>query len=151
MFLVIGLVGMLLFAGWAVTQAYSSYVERQASEISGRYIQQGDKLLALGKTDAALDQYNNAIRSAGQTKAASAARRKLAVVYVDFARQSFLTGNYAAAAAQGLKAVEVDPDLSAGHYYAGAASYYQGDRVRAAAELKKHFRSIHDLMNASYE
>jgi len=135
--LVIGLVGLLVFAVYAVNQAYDAYVERTAQETSERYIAQGDKLYAQGDVNAALDQYLNAVRAAGGTKAAGPARRKLASVYADLAHVALGRNDYGSALSLGSSALETDPSYSAGHYFVGAGSYYSGDGSRAEAELRK--------------
>jgi serine/threonine-protein kinase len=135
--LVLGLAGMLVFAVWAVNEAYAAYVERMATETAQRYTLQGDRLFAEGKMDAAIEQYANAVRAAGTTRAAHDSRRKLAAAYSELARRALLSNDYGAVAEQAARAVDADPNFSAGHYYLGAASYYLGHRPRAETELRK--------------
>jgi eukaryotic-like serine/threonine-protein kinase len=137
LFLVIGLAGLTIFAIWAVNQAYVAFAEKTAIEVSQRYITQGDKLLNDGKVDAAIQQYSNAIRAAGNTKAAKAPKLKLASVYVEFARQALVNSNNTTCAQQAILAIEADPTFSAGHYYLGISSFNLGDIAKAETELKK--------------
>ncbi|MBI2843989.1 MAG: protein kinase [Armatimonadetes bacterium] len=130
------LAGMLVFAVYAVNQAYAAYAERTAVETSRRYAAQGDRLFAQGKFDKATEQYLNALRAAGSTNAAADAKRRLAVVYAELARHALENQDYAGAAAQAARAVEADPTLSAGRYYLGAASLYLGDLDQAESELR---------------
>lgn len=135
--IVLGLAGMLVFAVWAINGAYEAYVERTAVETSHRYIVQGDRLLADGKMPAAIDQYSNAARAGGETKAGREAKKKLAIAYAELARQAYVNADYQGCADQAMRAVQWDESVSAGHYYLGSSGYYLGDLARAEYELKK--------------
>lgn len=137
LFVVIAVIGMLIFAVWTVNEAYSAYANQAALEVSQKYIRQGDNLLSEGKISAALDQYNNAVRAASSSKkAADQAKRKLATVYAQMASDAVAANNYSSAAQYGQQAVQSDPNYSAGHYFYGVGCHYTGNREQAEKEYR---------------
>lgn len=122
--LTVGIVGMLLFAVWAVIEAYNAYDERATTDIVTKYINQGDRLMKDGKVDAAMTQYSSARRVAGSTTAGAKARRRLAEVYTRFAGDALKNGAYTVVKDNAAMAVDSDPNYSGGHYYLGLAYRY---------------------------
>lgn len=140
LFLTLGIVGMLLFAVWAVMEAYTAYDERTTTDIVTKYINQGDRLMKEGKAHAAMTQYASARRVAGSSKSAVKAKRRIAEVYARLAGESLKAGSYNSVKEYAVMAIDADPDYSAGRYYLGVAYRYRNDEncdpeLRKAIEL----------------
>ena len=85
-FLMIGVIGMLFFAGWAVKMAYKSYTTSSTSESAQKYFEQGQKLEEEKKYDEAITQWQLAIESSPDSKFAKDAddaifRLKVKIAY----------------------------------------------------------------------
>lgn len=126
--LAIGLAGMLVLAVWATIQAYSAYDERMTTQTVANYIAQGDKLQAEGKIEAAMIQYANAKRAAGNSKAGSKARRRIAEAYTGIAEKAYEGRNFDIVAQQADLIIDADPTYSAGHFYKGIAYLHFGNQ-----------------------
>jgi len=136
LFLTLGIVGMLLFAVWAVMEAYAAYDERATTDIVAKYIEQGDRLMKEGKADAAMTQYASARRVAGSSKSAVKAKRRIAEVYTRLAGEALKAGSYNSVKDYALMVIDADPDYPAGYYYLGVAYRYRNDE-KCEAELRK--------------
>lgn len=135
--LVIGLAGMLGFAVWAVSLAYSSYSTSQTSASAARYYEQGRKLHAANQFDAAEQQYRNAIRVSPKSDYAEKAREGVYQIWAARAHSYVSSNNREALADIAKRMVEDRPNAPEGHYYLGLTYELAGDSANAISEYEK--------------
>ncbi|MCE5314329.1 MAG: serine/threonine-protein kinase [Armatimonadota bacterium] len=145
--LLIALIGMLFFAGWAVNLAYKSYRTSVTSDVAGRYFEQGEKLYASGKPDRAVNQWRNAARVSPYSQYAKRARDRIYEVSVVLARRYYDSRDVASLKNVSQLLIESNPDRPEGHFYLAAAYHFGGDFENAKPE---YARAIQYGGNDSY-
>lgn len=135
--LIAALVGMLVFAVWAVNLAYNSYRTSMTSDVAAKYVIQGDKLYKAGNSDAAVQQWMNAVRVSPNSKFAKQARERVYNVSVASARNYYMTRNTASLKTTAETLVTANPDRPEGYFYRAAASHFDGDIDSAKNDYEK--------------
>ncbi|MHB9035227.1 MAG: protein kinase domain-containing protein [Armatimonadota bacterium] len=138
--LVAALVGMLVFAAWAVNLAYTSYRTSVTSEVAKQYFDQGEKLYSSGKPDAAVNQWRNAIRVSPNSQYAKRSIERIYEVSVGLARSYYDSRNVSSLKDAGEALIESNPDRPEGHFYLGAANHFGGDLDKAKSEYASAIR-----------
>ena len=131
---IIGLVGMLVFAIWAVNLAYTNYQTAMTKQVASRYYAQGRKLYERGDTAAAVRQWQNAIRVSPKSKEAGSAREMIYGVSVKMARDAYDARNFALVQQQAETLIEARPERPEGHFYLALAYQCAGDVEKAKQE-----------------
>jgi serine/threonine protein kinase len=134
MLVILGLVGILVFAVWAVNLAYRGYRIASTEKAAMRYVEQGDKLYKAGLLSAAEEQYNNAISACPGSKVASRAEDGLYNIGVARAYAHTTSGDRHSLMEQAKALVQYKPDAPEGHYYLGVAYELANDSESAIAE-----------------
>jgi len=134
--LVIGLAGMIGFAIWAVSLAYSSYSTLQTSASAARYYEQGRKLHSANQLDAAEQQYRNAIRVSPKSDSAENAREGIYQIWAARAYSYVSSNNRDALADIAKRMVESRPNAPEGHYYLGLTYELAGETAKAIEEYE---------------
>ena len=133
-FLVVGLAAMLVFAIWAVSLAYKSFVTAQTSGIAAAYYNKGVELYNKGALDAAERMFQNAIRVSPLSEQAEKARGAIYVIMISRAYELASARNAQALMDQAKRMVEFQPKAPEGHYYLGLAYEMQGNQQKAVEE-----------------
>jgi len=133
-FLVVGLAIMLVFAIWAVSLAYKSFVTAQTSGIAAAYYNKGVELYNKGALDAAERMFQNAIRVSPLSEQAEKARSAIYVIMISRAYELASARNAQALMDQAKRMVEFQPRAPEGHYYLGLAYEMQGNQQKAVEE-----------------
>jgi serine/threonine-protein kinase len=133
-FLVVGLAAMLVFAIWAVSLAYKSFVTAQTSGIAAAYYNKGVELYNKGALDAAERMFQNAIRVSPLSEQAEKARSAIYVIMISRAYELASARNAQALMDQAKRMVEFQPRAPEGHYYLGLAYEMQGNQQKAVEE-----------------
>jgi len=132
--LVLGVAGMLVFAGWAISLAYSSYVTSQTSVMAAKYYEQGRKLHEKGDLGGALTQYENAVRVSPKSKAADGARDGIYHVWIAQCYAYANASNREGLGSVAPRMIDLRPNWPEGHYYLAVAKELGGDIKGAVAE-----------------
>lgn len=136
--LVIGFAAMLVFAIWAVNQAFSSYQNSMSSEHAAKYLEQGTKLYNQGNTDGALEQWRHAVRVSPESREGKIAEDNIFKALVNKTYKTATEGGGAYSLMdQAQELIKMRPDAPEGHYYAGRAFELQTDLTNARDEYKK--------------
>jgi serine/threonine protein kinase len=135
--LVAALVGMLVFAVWAVNLAYNSYRTSITSDVAAKYVIQGDKLYKAGNSEAAVKQWMNAVRVSPDSKFAKQARERIYNVSVALARNYYLARNSVSLQSTAETLIEANPNRPEGYFYRAAAGHFDGDTESAKQDYAK--------------
>ncbi len=133
-FVVIGLAGMLVFAIWAVSLAYRSYVTAQTSAAAAAYYNQGLKLYEKRNLEAAEKMFQNAIKVSPLSKYAESACEGIYRIMISRAYELARASNAKALMDQAKQMTEFRPNAPEGHYYLGFAYELLGDKQNAIKE-----------------
>ena len=131
---VVGLVGMLIFAIWAINLAYTNYRTAMTADIAQKYYVQGQKLYERGQAEAAIEQWRNAVRVSPKSKVANNARDMIYNVSVGLARQFYDARNLTGLQEHAKNLVEVQPQRPEGHFYLASAYHFTGDEEKTKQE-----------------
>ncbi len=135
--LIIALIGMLVFAGWAVNLAFKSYQVASTSGAAAQDDDQGNKLYQRGDTQAAIEQWQRAITVSPDSDAAKKAREAVYNVSTALAGQYLEQQNVGSLREQAQALIQAGPQKPEGHYYMGAAYQLSGDLKKAAEEYRQ--------------
>ncbi|MCE5199431.1 MAG: serine/threonine-protein kinase [Armatimonadota bacterium] len=138
--IVIALVGMLVFAVWAVNMAYSSYRVSLTSETAAKYLQQGNKLYSEGKVDEAIEQWQMAVSSSPDSKPGESAKKRIFDVSVAQARQYYDSRSASALQDTAASLIDADSHRPEGHFYMAAAAHMSGSMDVAKKEYEATVR-----------
>lgn len=145
--LIIALTGMLIFAGWAVHLAYSSYETAVTKGAAADFFDKGEKAYSSGDITTALLQWTNALHASPRSEVAERARNRIYDVSVQLARQSYDMRNVATLEMHAKRLVEAKPDRPEGYFYLASAQNLTGDYTKAK---ENYSRAIECGGNDSY-
>lgn len=137
LFLVVAVAGLAIFAVWAISLAYQSYVTAQTSEAAARYYEQGRRLHSAGRLDVAAEQYLNAIRISPRSPAAGEARKGLYAVWTVWADRYRALADSKGLMEIGGRMVELDPKGPEGHFFLGFGHELVRDFDKAEDEYRQ--------------
>jgi len=140
-FVVLGLTGMLLFAIWAINEAYQTYSSNLSRERAAAYYNQGQKLFERGDYKGALEQFGNAVRLSPRSKIGQAAMEGMVASYLTLGKKELDSGRAHAAISLADQALSVRKDSAAAHLLKAQALTRLGQMNRALDELKAAAKS----------
>ena len=134
--LIIGLAGMLIFAGWGINKAYISYQTAISGEQARQYLIDADKLYKQGNTDGAVAKWQSAIRVSPHSQEAKTAEDNIFKVLINRAYET-AKQHGSDLAMQAEELITMRPKAPEGHYYAGLAYERMRDKAKAIAAYSK--------------
>jgi len=130
----IAILGALAFSGWAVSLAYKSYVRSVNAQDARRYLEQGNKLYAEGKTQEALTQWKLAAERSSDSRTGETAREAMYAAVVTIAKGLAVAESSESLREAASELISIRPKRPEGHYYMGYAAHLAQDAETAKKE-----------------
>jgi len=129
----IGLLGIFLFAIWALGQAYKSYISAAGAPAAENYYNQGVDLMRRGLRQEAIGQWKQAMSAAPESRYAQMANNEIYATYVEDAAESIRRNDYQSLEARAQALLGMRPKQAEGYYYFGMV--YEKKQDYANAEM----------------
>jgi serine/threonine protein kinase len=136
MAIVLTLIGLFLFAIWALNAAYQGYTERQGESRAARDMELGEKAYQSGDYDTAIQHFRRVLEITPKSITGGTARRDLASCFVGKGNAQYNAGLYGPAADFYREAVNWDSKSPGAHCALGNALQQLGNEDGALSEWR---------------